>query len=452
MSITRKLSAVALSAALLAPAFGQTAFADDVTIKLWSRADRSGPMRSGNIVEAAATLNNFLAAAGSDKHVKVEVHENNAKGFDADALDLMKAFAADKGPDIYVAAHEWIGAFVEAGYAANMEDHIKANPNLYADIIPVLWDSVTYKGQRYGIPQDSEVRMFFYNKEMMRKAGYDEDAIESLPARVESGEFTIYDLADLAADVKNKGAAKYGFIHRPNVGPDFQMAMASFGIELSDPQSGKLQMSKSKFANFAKWLKYSVDKGALPANMTTWSWDSVHQAFRGRESFMKFHGIWNVPKQLDTMNLDKDSYFKELGWIHSPPEEKGGRPANLSHPIIYVVSDKSQNKELASMLVALASQHVPNTKHAVSSGHTPINFGQAAMPEFVDDGWALRVGTAMLPYSKFMPNHPMIGQYNAIVYKGIQGVETDRLSPEEAAEFVVEELEAELGEQVVILD
>ena len=104
------------------------------------------------------------------------------------------------------------------------------------------------------------------------------------------------------------------------------------------------------------------------------------------------------------------------------------------------------------MLVALASQHVPNTKHAVSSGHTPINFGQAAMPEFVDDGWALRVGAGMLPYSQFMPNHPLIGQYNAIVYKGIQGVETDRLSPEEAAEFVVEELESELGEEVVILD
>lgn len=58
-----------------------------------SRADRSGPLRAGNIVAAADALNRMLAAAGSDTQVKIEVHENNADGFDADSLDLMKAKA-----------------------------------------------------------------------------------------------------------------------------------------------------------------------------------------------------------------------------------------------------------------------------------------------------------------------------------------------------------------------
>ena len=129
----------------------------------------------------------MLAAAGAGKKVVVDVYENNAKGFDDDALDMMKAFAADKGPDIYVAAHEWIGAFAEAGYAMDMEDHIKANPDLYGDIIPVLWKAVEYKGKRYGIPQDSEVRMFFYNKEMLRKIGKSEDFIEALPPNGREG-------------------------------------------------------------------------------------------------------------------------------------------------------------------------------------------------------------------------------------------------------------------------
>ncbi|MCG8510684.1 MAG: extracellular solute-binding protein [Rhodospirillales bacterium] len=450
-ALVKTLAIASVATMLTGPAIS-TASADTVTLKLWSRADRSGPMRSGNIVSAAKTLSNMFAAAGLDKRVEVEVHENNAKGFDADALDLMKAFAADKGPDIYVAAHEWIGAFTEAGYAMNMENHIKANEDLYGDMIPVLWESVKYKGVRYGIPQDSEIRMFFYNKEMLRKIGKSEDFIEGLPAKVEAGEFTMYDLSDLAAEVVAKGAAKYGFVHRPNVGPDFLMAMASFGIEPSDSATGKLKMSKQGLTDFLAWLKYSVDKGALPGNMTSWSWDSVHQAFRGRESFMKFHGIWNVPKQLKIMNLTKDTYFKEIGWLHSPAGKKGGRPANLSHPIIYVVSDQSEHKDLAAMVVALASQHVPNTRHAVSSGHTPINFGQASMPEFVKDGWALRKGAEMLPYSTFMPNHSKIGQYNAVVYKGIQGVETGRISPEEGAEFVIEELQSELGDDVIIVE
>ena len=114
---------------------------------------------AGMLTGAADTVNKMFEASGSPTRVKVEVHENNAKGFDADALDLMKAFAADKGPDIYVAAHEWIGAFVEAGYAMGMEDHIAANPEFYDDVIPILWESVKYRGARYGVPQDSEVRM-----------------------------------------------------------------------------------------------------------------------------------------------------------------------------------------------------------------------------------------------------------------------------------------------------
>ena len=74
------------------------------------------------------------------------------------------------------------------------------------------------------------------------------------------------------------------------------------------------------------------------------------------------------------------------------------------------------------------------------------------MPLFIEEGWALRAGAPMLEYSTFMPNHADIGQFNGIIYKGIQGVETGRLSPEEGADFVLEELELELGDEVVILD
>ncbi len=450
---TRKLFAAGVAAVTLLAATAPS-FAEDVTIKLWSRADRSGPMRAGNIVDAAATLNNMLAAAGSDKVVKVELIETNAKGFDADALDVLKAHSVGDTPDIIVAAHEWIGAFVEAGLAANLENHITANPNLYADIIPPLWQSVMFKGERYGIPQDSEIRMFFLNNDKLRKAGKSEDFIAGLPAKVDAGEFTMADLCSLAADVKDAGAAEIGIVHRPNVGPDFQMAMASFGIDLYDEDQAKLQISESGLLKYYGWLKTCVDQGAIPADMTTYSWDSVHAAFRGEQAFSKFHGIWNLGAQLKAFGidpLDKDAYFEKITWINAPAGEKGGRPNNLSHPIIYVVGD-TPNQDLAAMLVALASQHVPNTKHAVGTNHTPIAYGQAAMPEFIEKGWGLVAGVPLLEYADFMPNHPKIGQYNAITFQGVQAVETGEMSPEEAVEMVIEELETELGDDVVILN
>lgn len=437
---------------LMGSAALQPALAEDVNIKLWARADRSGPLRAGNIVDAADQLNRAFEAAGSETRVKVELIETNADGFDADALDLLKAHSVGDTPDIAVAAHEWIGSFVEAGFAANLEEHIAANTSMYADIIPQLWTSVMYKGERYGIPQDSEIRMFFINNDILRQAGKSEEFITGLPAAVEAGEFTMYDWCDLAAEAVDSGAAKIGWVHRPNVGPDFQMAMASFGIDIYNDEEAKLQITKSGLENYYGWLKYCVDNGSLPSDMTSFSWDSTHAAFRGGDAMGKFHGIWNVGAQMEAFGLtDAEDYFNKITWIHAPPAEKGGEPKNLSHPIVYIVGD-TPNKDLAALLVGMASQHVPNTAHAVTTNHTPINYGQTAMPEFQEKGWALIAGTPMLKYAEFMPNHARIGQYNAITYTGIQAVETGEMSPEEAVEMVIEELEIELGDDVIILD
>jgi inositol-phosphate transport system substrate-binding protein len=86
----------------------------------------------------------------------------------------------------------------------------------------------------------------------------------------------------------------------------------------------------------------------------------------------------------------------------------------------------------------------------VSSNHMPITYGAQAMPEMVDKGWALVAASPMLKYASFMPSHPKIGQYNSILYKGIQGVETGRLTPQAAADFVMEEFTNELGKEIVI--
>jgi inositol-phosphate transport system substrate-binding protein len=426
--------------------------AEDVIIKVWSRADRSGPLRAGNLVTAGETLNKMLAAAGADKRVKIDLNETNAKGYDDDALDLLKAFAVDKGPDIFVLAHEWTGAFAEAGYAMNLEDFIAKNPELMGDIIVPLWQSVSYKGARYGVPQDSEIRMYFLNNDKLRKMGKSDKEIATIPARVDAGEFTAYDLCDLAGQAVQKGAAKFGILHRPNAGPDFQMMMEGFGNEPYDKAEAKLQASKAGLRDFFTWVKYCTDKKAFSATNTSMSWDAIEAAaFKDEQAAVFFHGVWRVTDQSKAWNLKgKDDYQKKITWINAPAGKKGGKPSNLSHPIAYAVSAKSKNKDLAAYLVALASQPVPNTRHAVTTNHTPINYGQQSMPEIAEKGWALVAATPMLKYASFMPNHPKIGAYNAIIFKGIQGVETGRLTAQKAADFVIDELGNELGKDVII--
>ena len=69
--------------------------------------------------------------------------------------------------------------------------------------------------------------MFFLNNDKLRKMGKSDKEIAALPAKVDAGEFTAADLCDLAGQAVQKGVAKFGILHRPNAGPDFQMMIES---------------------------------------------------------------------------------------------------------------------------------------------------------------------------------------------------------------------------------
>jgi inositol-phosphate transport system substrate-binding protein len=453
-----KLSAAALTLAAAAGlAAPPPASAEEVTVKLWSRADRSGPLRAGNIVAAAEPLNTALKAAGSDRTVKVEVFEGPATGYDQDALDLLKAFSIDQGPDLFVTAHEWVGEFAKNGYAMDMEAFVKANSWAFADVIPVLWEATKYQGKIYAVPQDSEIRMFFYNKDMLRKIGKDEAFIEGLPEAVDQGEFTMSDLSNLAKEVVDKGAAEMGIIHRPNVGPDYLMTFAAFGLRYLDEETGQLLLPKAEVQAGLEWFDWNARNGVTPENNTAMSWDEIQSAFKQEKAFIFHQGIWALPEfQLGDAKgavwpTDEEGYFHKIGWIHAPASKKGGAPANLSHPIVYVVNPQSPNADLAAMLVAFATLPYYNVQHAVGTAHTGVTYGETAMPAY-QEAWYLQAASPMLARTSFMPNHPDFGRYNGILYKGLQGVETGRLSPEEAVDFLEDEMTNELGDSLKVVD
>ena len=178
------LTAVVLAGCPAAPIVASTRALAQNTVKLelWSRQDPSGPLRAGNVVKAAERLNKEFAAEGSAKRVQVVVRESPAPGFDDDALQLLKVFGIGQGPDTFIAAHEWICAFQADGFVLKLDDYIARYPQHFGTIFPSLWESAKCPDGTYGVPQDAEARMFFYDKKLLRRAGYD-DARSSRPCR-----------------------------------------------------------------------------------------------------------------------------------------------------------------------------------------------------------------------------------------------------------------------------
>jgi inositol-phosphate transport system substrate-binding protein len=277
---TRGTLALLTAALLSAPALAQTT----ITYELWSRADPSGPLRPGNVVKAAERLNAELEAEKSDKRVAVTVRESPAGGFDEDALQLLKVFGINEGPDMFIQAHEWICAFQEEGFVLKLDDYIAKYPEHYGTIFPSLWESGKCPDGIYGIPQDAEARMFFYNKNLLRKAGYDDAFIEGFPDAVLKGEITMDDILDIAKKVVDSGA-EYGILHRPSKGPDYLMVFQTYGNTFVD-ESGKLMLERDKLAAAFGWFERGVKSGVIAANNTSMEWNDIRAKFyQGNAAF-----------------------------------------------------------------------------------------------------------------------------------------------------------------------
>jgi inositol-phosphate transport system substrate-binding protein len=427
-------------------------FADTIKLELWSRADPSGPLRPGNIVKGAERLNAALKKEGKTDQVEISIHESPAAGFDDDALQLLKVFGIGQGPDMFIAAHEWICAFQQDGFALKLDDYIAKDQQQFGTIFPALWNSVSCPDGRYGIPQDAEARMFFYNKNLLRKAGYDDAFIEGLPDQVMKGQFTMDDLIDLAKKVKDKTGIKYGILHRPNVGPDYLMIFQTFGNTFTDPATGNILLEKAKLQSAFGWFEKGVKSGVIAANNTSMEFNDIRaQFYKENNALFWLYGIWDLGSvAFPTFGLPKEEgpFFKDWGWIAAPAAQKGGSPSSLTHPVIYAVSAKTKYPELAVRVLGYASDPDLNTDHALGTTHMAIKSEQLDDPRY-KAAWTLSKAADMLKITKFLPNNPQFGQLNGIIYKAMQGVETGRLSAADAADFVVDESSSTLKNVIV---
>ncbi len=446
------ISALLAASAVFAPAGNEASAQENIELTLWSRPDNSGPLRPGNIVKGAERLNEVLASEGADYRVSINVQEVPGEGgFDSDAERLLRAFAVGEGPDMFIAAHEYVCTFAEPGFAWDMTDYIDANPDLFGDIFESLWASTECGGRKFAVPQDAEARMFFFNKNLMREAGFDEEFIESLDDRVMAGEVTMDGIADVAKQVVDNTSAEFGIFHRPSRGPDYIMVFNQYGNSFLDNETGALLLERDKLAEAYGWFERGVEKGVIAANNTSLEWDFIRDQFYAEgNAAMWMYGIWDLGSNAFPRGVpsEKDAFFEQFGWTAAPAAVEGGQPGSLTHPIVYAVAE-GEHAELAARVIGFASAADLNTDHAVTTTHLGIAKSQQDDPRY-QEAWTLALSTPLLDITKFIPNHADFGVLNQILYEGLQGVELGRLSSKEAAEFVIEEAEARIPDSIVV--
>ncbi len=434
---------------------GKPAEAKKILIRAWAVGpDDPSITRAQNLEAAGERLNRILADAGSGVSVEVEAEFNTEDWASFKQRNLLALQSADPEqiPDILCTGHEMIAPYATAGFIRPLDDLIKEYWDMtYGDIVPSLWDSVRYKGKIWGIPQDTEARLFWYRKDVLRKMGWSEDDIDAIPKRVVDGEFTLDDLAHLAKKMQASGLVKWGIYHRPTPGTDWLQFIYAYGGELQDPSTGNLVVDKEAVLKMLDFIhKIANQLKVVPSGMTNVPWASIHTGFtKGEVGIFLTGGTWHWGEWRTKYRLSEDYLWENIGWAPIPAGFKGGRPVSVSHPLAYIIPARAENPGLGFLIVTLATSNDLNTRHAVQSAHLAVRDSQVAYRAYAESR-ALVEFTKLLPYSRFSPNHPKAPFYWEAIHKGLSGVETGQLIPKRALDFILNRLKGQIGDELIV--
>ena len=333
-------------------------------IIVWVDADR------GTVLKDAAA--EFTKESG----VKVKLVQ---KDFPKIQEELIAQVPTGKGPDITIAAHDWLGNLVSNGVLQPVELGDSA-----ADYQPVAITAMSYEGKTYGVPYSIE------NIALVRNTALAQTAPATFDEMVAAGK-----------------AAGTEFPFLVPVGPEsdpyhlypFQTSFGApvFGTNADGSYNPEeLLIGNAGGEAYAAWLAEQGAAGTLSVNLTG---DIAKEKFNAGASPFFITGPWNVP----------DMTAAGLSVAIDPIPSAGGEPAQ---PFVgvqgFVISAKTKNALAATDFLTnyIGSEAVQTALYEIGGRAPALTAAfEAASSDPIIAGFGA-VGATAVP----MPNIPQMGK------------------------------------------
>lgn len=264
-----------------------------ITLRAWTIGpEEASRTRATNLVAAAEDLNRVLEAQKAPLRVRVETSFETTS-WDNYHRRLLLAFQSGQAPDIVQTTHVDIGSYAEGGYIVPLDEYLARYPT-FQSVVPALWQAVTYKGRRWGVPQDTEARPLYFNKVLLAKLGWSSSQIQDLPQAIREGRFTWQDLIRVGQEAVQKGVVRpgYAYWHRPVNGPDFYQFYYACGGITQSPETGRLVIDRSALQCTYSLLAQLVQSGVTTRNLLGMTWDNWHNAVSSGQVLFASAGTW----------------------------------------------------------------------------------------------------------------------------------------------------------------
>lgn len=426
------------------------AMAAEYTISIW--AGGSGPNDTYRI-DAIKIAADFLEreAEVRGEELKITIEGRAFDGWEEFKQGVTLSAESGTAPNIVVTGHEDIAVWAQSGLIVPIEGYVDVDSWPINNIYENLLEIASYNGELYGLPQDAESRPFFFWKDHMRGIGYSEADIDALPAKIQSGAYTLQDVLVDAKKIQDAGLVKagYGFYPRVSNGPDYWQFYTSFGGQLENAD-GKLVFDKASMTKFYQFFSDAVAAGVTRKNHIGTPWDQWYGEVASGKAGMWHGGTWHYKRYTTTEGLD--DFFGNIQFSLIPAGDADGKANTLTHPLVYLITKQDDDDAIAiaAELIKIASEPRINALHAIKSAHLGISKAEESVDLYSGDRWAREATQILLPHATAMPNNVNFGQYWQIMWSGLEASWTGQKSVADAITDVEVELKTTLGDKIVI--
>jgi multiple sugar transport system substrate-binding protein len=329
---------------------------------------------------------------------------------------IVTAAAAKAGTyDIILMDCIWPAEFAAAGFILDVTD--KISEDMKKDIWPGALEAVAYKGKLYGMPWLNDIVYFYYNEELLKKAGYDK------PPK------TYTEMTEMAIAAKKKGVVEYPLVETFHQDEGMTISFSYFLIA----RGGKMFDADDKPAfnspeglETLNWIVKSFKDGLFNPSSAESGYEEVRHTFSQGASL--FSANWAY--QLNMANDPKESQIAGKAKIAPMPGEKLPSATINGGMGLAITSDSKHPDEAWKYILYVSSKEVQK------------KYAQNALPIWMslfDDPDLIKMQPVLVPVSKeaykYIYNRPLVPFYSEatkVIAREMQAAVLGKKSPEQA--------------------
>jgi multiple sugar transport system substrate-binding protein len=428
MKIKSQILVAICSLFVLAAAHGQT------QLKFWLPS-------SLGVHEKAA----YQAAADafSKQNPSIKANVETMPGSETDVAKLMTAVRSGAGPDLAVIDRFTVAQRAAAGLLADLTPFIKKEgKDLSQEYAEAPWQEVTYQGKIYALPTETDARVLFYNKKILKDAGIDLDEFD--PARGPISPDRFKEIASKLNQTDASGAyTRVGFVPWLEQGWGYTWGYA-FGGSFFDSKNCKITADDpgvvKGYQFLYDWAKALDPQKAQTFVDTYWQWptkgtlpDAQMPFYTGKVAFI-VDGNWLFAIMRDVApNLDYG-----VTYIPAP----NGMKTSWSGGWCVVIPKGSKNAETAYRLLRYVTGEEGQTLLIKQASSLPTLKSLQQRKDLFPPEYDLFL--SLLPVSKSRPPIPVGALYWDQLKEAEEAVINNSQTPEAALKAVVDEVQPQM--------